>query len=174
MPSALLFAFRHLLVVTLVTGGLCLLWTILFVVLIIIAMLLGDGAGSPLIWPLGIVAILVICVPAWLVFMTACGIGLLAQRRFRLEELWAFPITLVSSTILCVAVLTAVKILPDGSSGPASIYWPEIAMIFLMQAVLFPYWWLTEGPGVIWNLLRRWWNLRHSTTKKAEEITPPP
>ena len=53
------FVTRHLLIVSLAIIAGCILWTIAYVVLLIVAVILNEGLGGPIAYPSGIIAIIV-------------------------------------------------------------------------------------------------------------------
>jgi len=158
LATLLLFGIRHLLAVGAVMACLCILWTAAYLVLLIVAVIGGGGIGGPLAWPAGIIVILVLCgTVGWGVFTPACAIGSGIQRYFRLAKLWAFPVAVITSALPFVAIVILELSGRQGvPAGFAATPW-TLAICFTIQVVLFGgYWWLTEGPGALWDLFQKW------------------
>ena len=57
----LTFLARHLLFVAIAMIAGCIAWTVVYVVLLILAVVTNQGIGSPLAFPAGIIAVLAAC-----------------------------------------------------------------------------------------------------------------
>jgi hypothetical protein len=74
--SAMTFAARHLLIVLIAIIAGCIIWTIIYVILLLTAIVFNQGVGGPLAYPAGIIAILVTTIViGWGVFAPASAIG---------------------------------------------------------------------------------------------------
>jgi hypothetical protein len=149
------FAARHFLVVALGAGFLCILWTLIYIGLLIFAMFTDGGLGGPFAYPGGILGILLVCVViGWGIFMPASGLGVIFCRLFKLPKLAAIPVVLISA----FSIISLAWYFSDGfGEGVESASSLEMLRNFcLFLAVpLGAYWWITEGPSAIIDAVRR-------------------
>ncbi len=79
----------------------CIVWTIAYFVLLIVAVVTNQGVGSPLAFPAGIIAVLASCgFLGWGVFAPASAIGAVFCRVFRLPRIAAIPVVTVAAFLL--------------------------------------------------------------------------
>jgi hypothetical protein len=169
------FAARHLLAVCLATFLACFAWTISYAILLLLAILGNDGVGSPVAYPGGLLLIVGICLFWGLgVFAPASAIGACLCRWLALPRLAAIPIVFAAAFLLVLlhqalfwSVFKALLIQQDRPGLGASF------ANFLLYASL-PlgiYWWTTEGPGAVFELLMR--RLRRRREQRPSLRTEP-
>ena len=152
----LTFAVRHLLIVPFTILVVCLLWTIAYILLLIAAVVMDGGIGSPLVFPAGIIMIILTClVIGWGIFAPACAVGAVSCKLLGLPRLAAIPVVFVSgfglSYLLCLAFVGILATEPMPSVGAVL----KNFTLFL-SIPLGIYWWLTEGVSALLNTFRIW------------------
>lgn len=153
--SALAFTLRHLLMVPLAMLAGCVLWTIAYVLLLIASMIWGGGLGGPLAYPGGIIAIvLTVMVVGWGIFAPSTLVGAVICKVFAWPRLAAIPFVFVSGYGFSYLVYWAFIQLVTTSSMSSAAEVLKNYVIFL-SLPLGGYWWLTEGPGAIFDVCRR-------------------
>lgn len=154
--SVISFVTRHLLIVSLaiITG--CILWTIAYVVLLIVAATLNGGPGGPLAYPAGIITIIVAGISiGWGVFAPACAIGSVFWKIFGLPRIAAIPVVFGSALFLSSLLYWA--FIKEMTTHPMPSMWVVLKNHTVFLSVpLGAYWWVTEGPGALFDLFRRW------------------
>ncbi len=153
----LLFVARHGLIVLALAVMACMLWTVAYCLLLIIAIAGDYPTGSPVVYPLGLILFaLGVMIIGWGIYAPACAAGRLFCRLTRLPKLAAIPVVLISAVAIVMLMRMALEAI--SSHATASIFHEMEAGDFLLLAVtLGIYWWLTEGPGAIWELASRIW-----------------
>ncbi|MEI8107162.1 MAG: hypothetical protein WCI46_05035 [Verrucomicrobiota bacterium] len=164
--SVISFVTRHLLIVSMaiITG--CILWTIAYVVLLIVAATLNEGLGGPIAYPAGIITIIVAGISiGWGVFAPACAIGSVFGRIFGLPRIAAIPVVFGSAFVLSYLLYWA--FIKEMTTHPMPSMWVVLKnhTVFLSMP-LGAYWWVTEGPGTLFDLFRRW--IRRRRHKDSE------
>jgi hypothetical protein len=149
------FAARHFLAVALGAFIGCIIWTLLYIGLLIYAMFSGGGLGGPLAYPGGIIAIIVACVLfGWGIFAPASGFGAIFCALLGLPRLAAIPVVFLGAFVLSHLLYWAFISFGTTHSMPSS--WIIFKNFSLFLSVpLGIYWWLTEGPGAIIDTVRR-------------------
>lgn len=144
------FLARHgaFLVLVAVLG--CLLWTAIYLALLAWAVVTGGGIGGPLAWPAGILAVLLACVAFGLgVTVPACGAAAFLRWRCGWPRMAEIPLSFLAGALLWLGWASLFK---GGVVPPL-----EFAVSLLwMPLPLGAWWWLTEGPGALWDAFRRW------------------
>jgi hypothetical protein len=131
------FALRHALAVPLAIVAGCVLWTVAYVLLLLWAVVFGGGLGGPLAYPAGIVAVVVGgALIGWGIFAPACAVGALVCGVAGWPRLAAIPLVFISGFLFSYVIL-------------------QNYALFL-SVPLGVYWWVTEGPGAIFEAFRRW------------------
>ena len=154
--AVLSFLARHLLFVLLAMLVGCVIWTVAYLVLFVIAMLADQGLGGPLAYPAGLMAIVVACaVIGWGFFAPASAVGALFCGLLKWPRLWAIP--LVTLTVLVLCYLVSWPFVEMGVLYEAPSFWMVLKNFAIYLSVpLGVYWWLTEGPGALFEVLRDW------------------
>ena len=156
------FALRHFLIVCFAMLAGFILWTIAYVVLLAIAVIWNKGLGGPLAYPSGILAILATGIfIGWSIFAPASAIGAVFCRIFGLPRLAAIPVVFLSSFVISYFLYWAYIELVTTHSMPSAWIVFKNHTIYL-SVPLGVYWWLTEGPGAIFDVFRRWIRNRRS------------
>lgn len=155
MIPAIAFAARHLLVVPLAIIAGCVLWTIAYVLLLVIAVVWNQGVGGPLAYPAGIVAIAgSAVVVGWGVFAPASAIGAVFCGMFGLPRIAAIPVVFGSAFVLSYLAYWAFIEGLTTQSMPST--WVVLRNFTVFLSVpLGAYWWVTEGPGALIDTFRR-------------------
>lgn len=97
----LAFLARHLLFVLFAMAAGCILWTILYVVLLSIAVISNQGVGGPLAFPAGIATIVIACASiGWCIFAPAAAAGALFRGLLGFPRIAAIPVVFVAAFVL--------------------------------------------------------------------------
>jgi len=149
------FLLRHFLFVAAAAVAGCVLWTVVYLVLLAFAVIANKGLGGPLAYPGGLLAVVVCCaVFGWGIFAPACGVGALICRTFRWPRIAAIPFVYLAAVgfgyLICAvhAGVDATRSMPSA--------WDVLKPFTLYLSVpLGIYWWLTDGPGALLQLAKR-------------------
>lgn len=154
--SAAAFAVRHLLVVPIAIVAGCVLWTIAYVLLLLAAIIFNQGVGGPLAYPAGIITILIASiVVGWGIFAPASAVGAIFCALLKLPRLAAIPVVAVAAFILSYMLYWGyIERVTTHSMPDATTILKNFAIY--LSIPLGVYWWLTEGPGAIIDVVRRW------------------
>lgn len=146
------FAIRHALAVPLAIVAGCLLWTVAYVILLLVAVVSGQGLGGPLAYPGGIFAVVAGgLVIGWGIFAPACAAGALFCGITGLTRFAAIPVVFASGFLFGGLIYWAF------SSDPMPPFLKILAGYAVFLSVpLGVYWWVTEGPGAVFEAFRRW------------------
>ncbi len=154
--AVLAFLIRHLLFVMLAMVAGCVVWTLVYAALLAIAVLTNQGLGGPLAYPAGILSVLGACVViGWGVFTPSSAIGAIFCRVFRLPRLAAIPVVWLTAFGFFFVLHRAFVV--SAATHPL----PNLGNVLAgfatyLSLPLGVYWWLTEGPGALFDLFRRW------------------
>lgn len=156
------FAIRHALASPLAIVVGCVLWTVVYVLLLLCAVIFGQGLGGLLAYPGGIVAVVVGgFLIGWGIFAPACAVGAVFCGITGLARFAAIPVVFLSGFLFSYAIYWAL------SSDPMPSFWPFLGNYALFLSVpLGVYWWVTEGPGAVFEAFRRWWARRRRSTAR--------
>lgn len=147
--AVLAFLARHFLAVVLAMGAGFVIWTLVYVVLLIIAVIADKGMGGPLAYPAGLIAVAAACVVVgWGIFAPAVAVGAIFCGVFRMPRLAAIPVVWLAAFGLsvglygCFVGAFTTHLMPN--------VWSVLKNFCLFLSVpLGAYWWLTEGPGAV-------------------------
>lgn len=170
---ALTFFARHLLFVVFAMFAGCLLWTLAYFLLLAIAVIGDQGIGGPLAFPAGLITVIAACIfLGWGVFAPASAIGAIFCALFKLPRLAAIPFVTIAAFILSYLLYWGyIELVTTHSMPGAGIVLKNFA-IFL-SIPLGIYWWLTEGPGAIFDAFRRRLRSRRPHKPQSEQgVTP--
>jgi hypothetical protein len=164
--TAMTFAARHLLIVPIAIVAGCVIWTIIYVILLLVAIIFNQGIGGLLAYPAGIIAILVTTIViGWGVFAPASALGAIASALLKLPRLAAIPIVTASAFGLSYFLYWGyIELVTTHSMPSAAVVLKNSAMF--LSIPLGIYWWITEGPGAIFDACRRW--IRHRSTQNNQ------
>ena len=167
--TAMTFAARHLLIVPVAIVAGCVLWTIIYVILLLVAMIFNQGVGGPLAYPAGIIAILVSCIViGWGIFAPASAIGAIACALLKLPRLAAIPIVTAAAFGLSYLLYWGyIELVTTHSMPSAAVVLKNFAMF--LSIPLGIYWWIVEGPGAIFDTCRRWVRRRRAKNNQANK-----
>ena len=166
---ALAFLARHILFVAFAMIAGCIGWTIAYFVLLAIAVVTNQGVGSPLAFPAGIIAVLAVGgILGWGVFAPAAAFGAVFCRVFRLPRIAAIPVVTVVAILLSYAMYWAYIEMVTTHSMPSMLTVLKNFAIYL-SIPLGAYWWLTEGPGALFDAFRRWIGLRRRNKRSEKD-----
>jgi len=150
-----MFLARHFLFVVFAMIVGCIGWTIAFFVLLAIAVVTNQGVGGPLAIPTGIIAVLAACCfLGWGVFAPASAFGAVFCRVFRLPRIAAIPVVTTAAILLSYVMYWAYIEMITTHSMPSILTVLKNFAIYL-SIPLGAYWWLTEGPGALFDAFRR-------------------
>ena len=150
--SPMTFLARHILATFITITVPCLFWTVAYFVLLIISTFGGGAAGSPVMYPVGMIVLVVGgAVASVAIFLPATT---LAERLVRARGLpgWAqIPISVGVLAVFCLA-LTALAV----AAGFANNFLRTAGTVFLASLVpMGLYWWTTQSGPMVISLLRR-------------------
>jgi len=92
---------RHFLIVPFAALAGCILWTVAYLILLLVAVVGDKGVGGPLAYPAGIATVIFPCfVLGWGVFAPSCGLGVLFCVIFRTNRFWAIPVVFTAAFLL--------------------------------------------------------------------------
>jgi hypothetical protein len=154
------FLARHLIAVALAAVVACALWTITYIGLFAWAMITNGGIGGPLAYPAGLLFVFVSClIVGFGIFAPACGFGLVLTTCLRLPRLAAIPFVFLAAVLLSyLAYYGFIELLTTHSMPPI---WTVCSnFVIYLSIPLGIYWWLTDGPGAIIDLIRRRFSAR--------------
>lgn len=146
------------------------LWTLTYLVLLVIAIVGDQGIGGPLAYPAGVLVVFVSCgLLGWGVFAPASAVGAVLCSWFKWPRLAAIPIVTVAAFVLSYLLYRVfIGLFTTHSMPPALTILKNFAIY--LSVPLGIYWWLTEGPGVLFDAFRRWLGRR----KQLRKIGSPP
>jgi len=167
--TAMTFSARHLLFVPVAVIAGCILWTVAYLMLLLAAIIFSQGVGGPLAYPAGVVAILgTTIVIGWGIFAPASAIGAIVCALLKLPRLAAIPIVTASAFLLSYLLYWGYIELVTTHSMPSAAVILKNFAIFL-SIPLGIYWWLTEGPGAIFDAFRRCVRVRRHRKNQSEQ-----
>jgi hypothetical protein len=175
--AALAFLARHFLFVIFAIAAGCAAWTVLYFGLLLIAIFTGTGIGSPLALPTGIILIIGTgMIVGWGVFAPACALGEVFRRMANLPRFAAIPVVFLAGLLSYFGYFAFIKNLTTHSMPPVT----KVALFYLiyLSVPLGVYWWLTEGPGALFDTFRNWLRKRriksdlHHPTHPSKAGTP--
>jgi len=153
----LTFALRHFVFVVIAAFAGCGVWTIAYLVLLVIAVFTDPGVGGPLAFPAGIIAVVTSCgFIGWGIFTPASAVGAIFCALARLPRIAAIPVVwVVAFGLSYLFYWAALGLLVVSETMPS--LWTMLKNFGLFLSVpLGIYWWLTEGTGAIFDKFRRW------------------
>jgi hypothetical protein len=167
--TTMTFAARHLLFVPIVIAAGCVIWTIIYVLLLLGAIIFNQGLGSPLTYPAGIIAIfLPTIVVGWGIFAPASAIGAIACALLKLPRLAAIPIVTAAAFGLSYLLYWGyIELVTTHSMPTVAVVLKNFAMFLSLPLGI--YWWITEGPGAIFDACRRWIRRRRTHNNQANK-----
>jgi len=173
------FLARHLLFVLFVMIAGCVLWIVAYFLLLVIAVMGDQGIGGPLALPAGLIAVIASCIfLGWGVFAPASAIGTIFCGLLKLPRLAAIPIVTVAAFVLTYVVYWGYIELVTTHPMPSAATVLKNFAIYL-SVPLGAYWWLTEGPGALFDSFRLWIRARRNNKTESEQgvggqpATPP-
>ena len=153
--TALTFLARHFLFVAFAMIAGCIAWTIAYFVLLFVAVVTNQGLGGPLAFPTGIISVLATCgFLGWGVFAPASAFGVVFCRVFRLPRIAAIPVVTIAAFLLSLLIYWAFIEAFTTHSMPSVLTVLKNFAIYI-SIPLGAYWWLTEGPGALFDAFRR-------------------
>ncbi|MGJ8643526.1 MAG: hypothetical protein ACSHX9_08980 [Luteolibacter sp.] len=154
--SIIAFGLRHFLAVCLAMIIGCVVWTVIYLLLLLYAICFNEGLGGPLAYPTGLIAIGFACsFVGWGIFTPATGIGRIFCWLTQLPLLAAIPVVAISAFGLSYLLAALVPVAFLDESMPS--VWIILKYFTLYLSIpLAIYWWLTEGPGALSDAIMRW------------------
>lgn len=166
----LTFLARHFLFVVFAMFAGCIIWTIAYFALLAIAVITDQRGGGPLAFPVGIITVLAACVfLGWGIFAPASATGAAFCGLFRLPRIAAIPVVCLAAFLLSYLIYWAFIELGTTHSMPSVLTVLKNFGIYL-SVPLGIYWWLTEGPGALFDAFRRWIRRRRSDESISEQV----
>ena len=170
------FAARHAFAIAVVIVVGCALWTVAYFSLLLWAMVAGGGIGSPIVYPLGLLAILCgATVASLLLFLPATLVAEVLCRWRSLPTLVGIPF---SFTLFCVLSFIWSSVAHFSRQFAEQSVWSfALGLIVTLSVPLGLYWWAAEFPYVIRDVVRAvrtFWNRRKKITGVASANGGPP
>jgi hypothetical protein len=149
------FYARHLLALCVVVAAPCVLFTILYFVLLIWAIVFGGGIGSPIAYPIGLMVIFIAAlgVGSMLFFPSTVFAEWIVKKR-NLPVLAQIPITVGSLGTLCLLVSS----IATANSAAPSLRGAFVGFATLFGILLLPlglYWWTAQSGPLALAIIRR-------------------
>lgn len=173
--QALSFLARHFLFVVFAMFVGCAAWVVAYFLLLAIAIIDDQGVGGPLALPAGLVAVVACCgVLGWGIFAPASAIGAIFCGLMKLPRLAAIPVVTAAAFVLTYVLYGGyIEVVTTGSMPSPGIVLKNFAIY--LSVPLGAYWWLTEGPGALFDSFRRWIRSRRNKSAESEKTaTGPP
>ncbi len=165
------FAVRHLLIAPFAIIAGCILWTIAYFLLLIIAVIWNQDVGGPLAYLTGIIMIIVAVIfIGWGIFAPSSAIGAIFCKMFCLPRIAAIPVVFGSAFVLSYLLYWAYIEEMTTHSMPSMWVVLKNYTIFL-SVPLGAYWWVTEGPGALFDAFRRWIRRRRRNNDSEAALT---
>lgn len=167
------FLARHLLFVMFAMLAGCFLWVVTYFLLLAIAVISNQGVGGPLALPAGLIAVIASCIfLGWGVFAPASAIGAIVCWLLKLPQLAAIPIVTGAAFVLTYVVYWGyIEFVTTHPMPSVSVVLKNFAIY--LSVPLGVYWWLTEGPGALFDSFRRWIRARRQNKTISEQGVAP-
>ncbi len=149
------------------------LWTLIYLLLIALAVLLNEPLGGPASWPMGMILVVVVGMVLGLgIFVPACGIGRLLGAILRLPRFAEIPIVFLGDLVLsCTLYGLHIRHLTTHSMPKmGTVIWNYGIFI---AGPLGAWWWLTEGPWAILEGVRGLLDRRRKATATTTPQSAP-
>lgn len=149
------FVARHLLAIVVTVTAACVLWTVIYLALLLCTRLAGGGLGSPASFPIGLLFILVAgTAVSMTLFLPATALSEWFARRRGFPIVAQIPISVAIFALLCFAT---------ASTTAALGFQPTLRSVFVSFGVLFAanllplgiYWWVVQSGPLLLTLFRR-------------------
>lgn len=128
----------------------CVVWTVVYLGLLLWAVATDAGIGGPLAWPAGIVACILGCAAFGIgVAIPSCAAAALLRWKFRFPRMVEIPLSCLTACVLWFGWACAFH---GGLPRPLEFF----VSLLWMPLPLGAWWWLTEGAGAVWDSVRRW------------------
>ena len=162
------FFMRHFFFVLLAMIVGCIIWAVVYLVLLAIAIVANQGLGGPLAFPAGMLAVVMACAAlGWGVFAPASAMGALFCGVFRLPRVAAIPVVCAAAFML--SYLLYWVFIERGTTHPMPSIWNMLKnFVIYLSIPLGAYWWLTEGPGALFDAFRRWTKSRRLNKTRSQ------
>lgn len=150
------FGLRHFLTVCIAMILGCVVWTISYLLLLLSAIYLNEGVGSPIAYPAGLLLIVIACsAVGWGIFTPAIGVGRIFCWLTQFPLLAAIPVVAISAFgISCTISMLFPSVILDKT---APSVWVVLKYFSLYLSIpLTIYWWLTEGSSALTDAIMRW------------------
>jgi hypothetical protein len=163
----LTFVARHFVCVLLAMLVGCVLWAVVYAALLLTAVVTDQGLGGPLAFPVGIVSVIVVCVfVGWGIFAPASAAGAVFCGMFRLPRLAAIPVVFLAAFVFGYLLYWAfIEMLTTHPMPPIGTVLKNF--VVYLSIPLGAYWWLTEGPGALFQVFWRWLRSRRKSGRVA-------
>lgn len=167
------FCVRHLLAVMATVFVACFLWTVSYFALFLWAVVVGGGLGSPVVYPLGLLLVLVFATAVSLLLLfPSTAVAEWVARRENLPIFAQIPVAIFVLAILCGIAATFVAGFGDSSSSQ------QVAFNFgvLLGLHLVPlgfYWWIAQSGPLTVSAISRIRSMFRKTSTSSETIHHP-
>jgi hypothetical protein len=148
------FFTRHFLALAVTVASVLVIWTIVYIALLLWAMFTDGGIGGPLAYPAGLVF--------FFVATTVVGLALLAPstalaewfaRRRRWPILAQIPLSVAVLALLCLVVVS----MASAIGSTPTLHGVSVGFGVLFLALLLPlgvYWWVAQSVPILFSVIR--------------------
>jgi hypothetical protein len=168
-----LFVTRHGVVWLAITFLACVLWTVIYGLLMIISTLGGYPTGSPAVYPVFLILIVIyLGGVGWGVFIPACAVGRLFCWLTRFPKLTAIPVVLLTA----MGIASLLRHLLTSQQGSTWVNATGDVIkhdLWWLTLGLGVYWWVTEGPGALWDAISRFIRRKRQGIHRGEQQDVP-
>ena len=152
------FCARHFLALGVTVAAACAVWTVTYFALLLWAVLVGGGLGSPLAYPAGLLFFFVATTAASLVLLfPATALAEWFARRRGFPILVQIPVSVVALALICFVVVS----IASAAGSQPTLRGVSVGFGVLFLALLVPlglYWWMAQSGPLVLSLLGR---IRH-------------
>jgi len=149
------FFFRQLFASFVVVAVGSLIWTAIYISLLLWAVFSNSGIGGPLAYPAGLLFVVVASAVSVLVllFPSSATAELIARRR-NLPVLLQIPISVGFLALFCLGVVGIARLLGSKSIDTTGFF-ATAGIIFAVELLpLALYWWMAQGGPVIMAIVK--------------------
>jgi len=147
------FVARHTVAAAVLFAASCVLWTVVYLLLLVWAVIADAGLGSPVVYPIGLILLFAATASACLMLFMPATLGAEVLCRWqRMPTLVGIPIALALYAVLCFGWSVGAYLIWrfDGSLSWALL----LAAITTLALPLGLYWWSAEFPRIAWESVR--------------------
>jgi hypothetical protein len=140
---------RHFFAWVATTAAWLILWTVGYLVLLLWAILADEPIGSPVVWPLGLLGILLLHTAAVLViFLPSTLAAELLCTRNQLPKVRAGLAFAFSLFLIILAIISGFVLLWGGTEAPTFLE-AFFGLLLIFAIPMGAYWWASQFPSLL-------------------------